>query len=107
MPSFSGTLGDTTLAESDGVHILAKGIDLQGNYSVDLGETYTVAQNRGNNGTQTHGYFSGLGGGSFEWRDYAYTGRNSEYMVRFEKEDGSVIKELAIRNDKNEYVLTF
>ena len=107
MPSFSGTLGNTEKAESDGVHILAKGIDLQGNYSVDLGETYTVAQNRGNNGTQTHGYFSGLGGGSFEWRDYAYTGRNSEYMVRFEKEDGSVIKELTIRNDKNEYVLTF
>ena len=107
MPSFSGTWGDTTLAERDGLHLLLKGKDSQGNYSIDLGETYTVAQNRGNNGSQTHGYFSGLGGASFEWRDYAYTGRNSEYMVRFEQEDGTVIKELTIRNDKNEYVLTF
>lgn len=107
MPSFSGTWGDTTLAERDGLHLLLKGKDSQGNYSIDLGETYTVAQNRGNNGSQTHGYFSGLGGAIFEWRDYAYTGRNSEYMVRFEQEDGTVIKELTIRNDKNEYVLTF
>ena len=107
MPSFSGTWGDTTLEERDGLHLLLKGKDSQGNYSIDLGETYTVAQNRGNNGSQTHGYFSGLGGASFEWRDYAYTGRNSEYMVRFEQEDGTVIKELTIRNDKNEYVLTF
>ena len=107
MPSFSGTWGDTTLAERDGLHLLLKGKDSQGNYSIDLGETYTVAQNRGNNGSQTHGYFSGLGGTSFEWRDYAYTGRNSEYKVRFEQEDGTVIKELTISNDKNEYVLTF
>ena len=107
MPSFSGTLGDTTSTESDGVHIILKGIDQQGNYTIELGDTYTTTQDRGTNGTQTHGYFSGLGGTNYEWRDYTYTGRYSNYMVRFMKEDGTVIKDLAISNDKNEYVLTF
>lgn len=107
MPSFSGTLGDTSSTESDGVHILLKGIDQEGNYTIDLGDTYTTTQNRGTNGEQTHGYFSGLGGTNYEWRDYTYNGRYSNYMVRFMTEDGTVIKDLAISNDKNEYVLTF
>ena len=107
MPSFTGTLGDTKSTESDGVHILLKGIDQEGNYTIDLGDTYTTTQNRGANGEQTHGYFSGLGGSNYEWRDYTYSGRFSNYMVRFMKEDGTVIKDLVISNDKNEYVLTF
>ena len=36
MPSFSGTLGDTTSTESDGVHIILKGIDQEGNYTIEL-----------------------------------------------------------------------
>ena len=105
MPTFSGTLGDITLADSDDVRILLRGKDSQGNYTIDLGHTYTALQNK--NGTQTHGCFSGLGGTNYEWRDYDYKGRISEYMVRFEKEDGTVIEEMTISSDKSEYVLTF
>lgn len=105
MPDFSGTYGNTENAESDGIHILLKGKDSLENYSVLLGDTYTVAQNRGSNGAQTHGVFSGLGGNSYFWIDNEYTGRFSEYLVKFVLENGTVIKELSVKSDKNSYEL--
>ena len=106
LPAVSGTVGDTSSAESDGLHLFLKGVDADGAFTVDYGETYTTTQARGNNGNQTHGYFSGLGGSSHFWMDSSYTGRYSSTKVQLQKEDGTVLKEFVLRSDKDSEVLT-
>ena len=102
MPYFAGTYGDTKSESSDGVHLLLKGKDSDGNYSVDLGETYTSQQIVGTTGdNRIHGTFSGLGGSNYIWFDNDYIGRYAETSVQFQKDDGTVIKTLSVRSDLN------
>lgn len=104
-PVVSGTCGDITSSASDGRLVELKGIDEQGNYTVDLGNTYSVAVDRGTAGSQTHGYFSGLGGASFKWTDMSYTGRFAETKVKLVVEGGSS-KIINIRSDNRTYNIT-
>ncbi len=59
-----------------------KAKDSSNNFTIDCGETTTVAQTVGTSGTQTHGNFSGLGNGYF-WTDNSYTGKYSTIEVQF------------------------
>ena len=82
IPSVSGFYGDTTSAASDGVLIEMKAKDADGNFTIDCGETTTVAEPVGTNGTQNHGSFSDLGNGFF-WNDSTYTGKYTSIDVKF------------------------
>lgn len=106
MKSFAGTYGNTESESSDGIHILLKGIDKDGNFTVDLGETYTRAVPRGSNGDLTHGSFYGLGGSRYSWSDETYKGVYSTTKVRFELENGTVIKTMEIRSNESYDSLT-
>ncbi len=85
LPNISGTYDDGSGAASDtndGKVISMKAKDADGNYTIDLGETTTFAQDRGTSGNQTHGYFSNLGNGYF-WIDTSYTEKYSSIEVKF------------------------
>ncbi len=89
IPTVNGTYGDTTNAASDGKIISMKAKDSSGNFTIDCGETTSVAQTLGTSGTQTHGNFSGLGNG-YSWTDSSYTNKYSTVDVQFFV-DGSLI----------------
>lgn len=82
LPSISGTYGDSTVAENDGVVISMKAKDSEGNYTIDCGEVTTYAQTVGNSDKQTHGNFSELGNGFF-FNDYSYTEKIKMIEVQF------------------------
>lgn len=82
LPSISGTYGDSTDAENDGVVISMKAKDSEGNYTIDCGEVTTYAQTVGNSDKQTHGNFSELGNGFF-FNDYSYAEKIKMIEVQF------------------------
>ena len=102
IPTVTGTYGDTTSADSDGIVISMKAKDSDGNFTIDCGETTTFAQTIGTSGNQNHGNFNGLGNGTFI-NDTTYTGKYKDIEVQFYA-DGTatgIIKTL--RSDQDSY----
>ena len=98
-PTINGTCGSTNGAI---VKMLAK--DSSGNYTIDCGETTTYARDVGTGGSQTDGYFSGLGNGYY-WTDTTYTDRYSTKDVQLSS--GSHTKELTLRSNLASYTVSF
>ena len=98
-PTINGTCGSTNGAI---VKMLAK--DSSGNYTIDCGETTTYARDVGTGGSQTDGYFSGLGNGYY-WTDTTYTDRYSTKDVQLSS--GSLTKELTLRSNLASYTVSF
>ena len=101
-PAVNGTYGDSTSKDSDGVVISMKAKDSSGAYTIDCGETTTVAQSIGTSGTQTHGNFSGLGN-SFSWTDTSYTQKNTTIDVKFFANGTEVDDVKTLRSDVASY----
>lgn len=101
-PVFSGTCGDVSSVASDGLLVELKGVDANGEFTVDLGNTYSEPADRGTNGAQTHGHFSGLGGSVYKWTDKTYTNRYSETKVKLLVGNGTS-KEIDVRSDNRTY----
>ena len=102
IPTVNGTLGDTTSADSDGIVISMKAKDSNGNFTIDCGETTTIAQQIGTNGNQTHGNFSGLGSGTFI-NDTTYTGKYKDIEVQFYADGTSTGTVKTLRSDAGPY----
>ena len=102
IPSVSGFYGDTTSAASDGVIIAMKAKDADGNFTIDCGETTTVAEPVGTNGTQNHGSFSNLGNGFF-WNDSTYTGKYTTIDVKFFADGNETSTVKTLRSDVSSY----
>ena len=106
LPTVDGYCGDRTLVANDGKIIKMMGKDASGNFTIDCGETTTSARTIGTNGSQDHGYFSGLGSGA-TWTDTTYTGKYATIDVKFYA-DGSVIGTVkTFRSDTNSYTVNF
>lgn len=101
-PTVNGTYGDLTSKESDGVVISMKAKDSSGAFTIDCGETTTVAQSIGTSGTQNHGTFSGLGN-SFSWTDNSYTQKNTTIEVKFYANGTEVGDVKTLRSDVSSY----
>ena len=104
VPALSGQYKpseDSTEAD-DGLKVSLFAKDASGAYTVNLGETTTAAQSVGNNGTEKHGTFSGLGNGYF-WTDTTYTEKYSsaDLKVVVYAKDGSELasEERTLRSD--------
>lgn len=101
LPTFSGTCGDTSAAQSDGVIIGLKCCGSTSVFYIDCGEVTTYSDNLGTTSQEKHGLFTGLGAG-YGWIDTSYTGKYVETQVQFVK-DGSVIKTMTVRSDTASY----
>lgn len=102
MPTVNGTYGDTSLADNDGKVISMKAKDSTGAYTIDCGETTTVAQTTGTSASQTHGNFSGLGNGNY-WIDKTYTDKYSTIEVKFFVDGVATAVEKTLRTDTASY----
>ena len=79
-----------------------KAKDAEGNYTIDCGETTTVAQTTGTSSSQTHGNFSGLGNGNY-WIDKTYTDKYSTIDVKFFVDGVETTVEKTLRTDTASY----
>lgn len=102
IPTVNGTYGDTSVADNDGKIISMKAKDAEGNYTIDCGETTTVAQTTGTSSSQTHGNFSGLGNGNY-WIDKTYTDKYSTIDVKFFVDGVETTVEKTLRTDTASY----
>ena len=105
VPVVSGTYGDTSSAASDGKVIRMMAKDSSGVFSIDCGEDRTKPQTIGNNGTQTHGNFSGLGNG-ISIDDATYTGKYKDIEVQFYVDGTAYGNSVILRSNKNTDTVT-
>lgn len=105
VPVVSGTYGDTSSPSSDGKVIRMMAKDSSGAFTIDCGEDRTKAQTIGNNGTQTHGNFSGLGSGIYI-DDATYTGKYKDIEVQFYVDGVEYGSTEILRSNKNSDTFT-
>ena len=105
VPVVSGTYGDTSSPSSDGKIIRMMAKDSSGAFTIDCGEDRTKAQTIGNNGTQTHGNFSGLGSGIYI-DDATYTGKYKDIEVQFYVDGTEYGSPELLRSNKNSDTFT-
>ncbi len=102
MPSVGGQYINTGDAQDDGVPVLLKMKDSQGNYTIDCGQVTTASQVKGTTSEEKHGVFSGLGTG-FTWIDTTYTGKFASAPVRISAGEKSL--EMDIRSNSDSYTV--
>lgn len=108
MPTVNGTYGNSSDSANDGIKIIMRAKDSDGNYTIDCGEATTNSRDLGD-GNQSHGYFSGLGNGFF-FTDDIYTEKNKSIEVKFYKIENDSEVELntsinSFRSDTSPYTV--
>lgn len=101
-PTVNGNYGDSASDKSDGIVISMKAKDSGGNYTIDCGETTTLAQAIGTSGNRTHGNFSGLGS-SFFWTDNSYNQKYTTIDVQFFADGVATGIVKTLRSDTSSY----
>lgn len=105
VPVISGTFGDTSLSENDGITIKMTGVtggEGESGAVLDLGQVTTVSQTVGTSSSQTHGNFSGLGSNMF-WYDNDYKDKYATLSVTVSGGSGDKTRTVTkvLRSDNN------